>query len=67
MNCKHLTGASAAERDDDIPADCGPLARLLEAERLLRQHEAAVAWCVRHGLDPNTVTYAEVSAAGSDE
>jgi hypothetical protein len=34
--------------------------KLKDAEAKLQEHEAACAWCARHGLDPSTVTYAEV-------
>lgn len=40
--------------------------RLQEAENHVREHETAVLWCRQHGLDPSTVSYAEVreTAAG---
>jgi hypothetical protein len=34
--------------------------RMQSAHHEVTKHEAAVAWCVRHGLNPETVTYAEV-------
>lgn len=34
--------------------------KLKDAEAKMQEHEAAVAWCMRHGMDPNTATYAEV-------
>jgi hypothetical protein len=38
-------------------------AELAEAEFMVRQHEAAIAWCERNGLDPANVTYAKAHEA----
>jgi hypothetical protein len=34
--------------------------KLKDAEAKLQEHETACAWCRSHGMDPSTVTYAEV-------
>ncbi|MCU0923940.1 MAG: hypothetical protein MUF16_27065 [Burkholderiaceae bacterium] len=55
---------SVARQDAEVEAHKRMLAmseaKRQEAIQRLQQHEAAVAWCVKHGIDPSQVNYAQV-------